>query len=224
MNEPLIHRQTLRDQIRDAIRKRIIRGDLAAEAKLVETDLAQELGVSRTPLREALIALEQEGFLEALPGRGFSVLPLDAEEYRDLAEIIGHLEAFALGRSAPPTPRQIQELRTANDELRQASDIQDPQQQADRRLQADLTFHNILLDQCPNQKLLDLLNHLKQQWRRYEYAFWSTVTTEARSADQHAGIIEALAANDLPEAARRLEANWQCWRDLKDVLNKLRDS
>lgn len=212
MQEPnfVPQRLSLRDQLRQEIRSRIIRGRIPAGSRIVELDLAAELQVSRTPLREALIALEQEGFLEASTGRGFTVQPLTEQGYDELREIIAALERLALSQSPRPSGRELADLRTLNDELRATGTLPE-NEQSERRLQVDMLFHETLLANCPNKMLLGLISQLKRQWRRYEYAFWSLMTDVRKSAGQHDRVLDALAAGDAETAAQRLGENWLTW-------------
>src|SRR5262245_11264637 len=94
-----IERRPLREQIREELLRRLDRGDFTAGTDVNEATLAVELGVSRTPLREALITLAGEGVLESNQGRGFSFAPVSRKEFRELCEIVAALEALALDSS-----------------------------------------------------------------------------------------------------------------------------
>ncbi|HEX8907537.1 MAG TPA: GntR family transcriptional regulator, partial [Longimicrobiaceae bacterium] len=146
-----ITRVPLREQVHRAVVGRILREELAPGARISDSVMAQELGVSRTPVREALLRLEREGFLEVDVGRGFFVKPLSAREMREVYPIVWALEVLAL-RSLPPLPRStLAELDRINQELAEAGD--DPE----RRIDLDVAWHAALVGGCPNQLLLQMI-------------------------------------------------------------------
>ncbi|MCZ0979044.1 GntR family transcriptional regulator [Streptomyces diastatochromogenes] len=102
-----IERRPLREQIRDELMDRLTRGEFSAGSDVNEAALAAELGVSRTPLREALIAMAGEGVLESSQGRGFRFAPVSRQEFRELVAIVAALEALALESSDPEHLRSI---------------------------------------------------------------------------------------------------------------------
>ncbi len=97
----MISRAPLRDEVCRQILDRIHRGDLPPGSRVRDSDLASQLGVSRTPIREALLHLARDGVLETAMGRGFRVRPIDAAELREVGDILGALESLAL-RLSPP--------------------------------------------------------------------------------------------------------------------------
>jgi len=98
----MFERRPLRNDVQRAIRERIVDARLPAGASLNENRLAAELGISRTPLREAMLGLEATGFLTSIMGRGFRVPELDSEEFRDLATILSRLAPLAVELSPDP--------------------------------------------------------------------------------------------------------------------------
>ena len=97
----MFQRPSLREALKSELRDRILDERIASGSSITETDLSVELRVSRTPLREALIGLEHEGFLACIPGRGFSVVPLTKKEIHELYPIVASLETLALKLSPP---------------------------------------------------------------------------------------------------------------------------
>src|SRR5215213_8157418 len=124
-----ITRVPLREQVHHAIIGRILREELAPGARLSDSALAGELGVSRTPVREALLRLEREGFLEVDVGRGFFVKPLSAGEVREVYPILWTLEVMALRTAAPPSRARVADLARINAELAEAA--HDPERRID---------------------------------------------------------------------------------------------
>ncbi|HEX6911974.1 MAG TPA: GntR family transcriptional regulator, partial [Longimicrobium sp.] len=154
----------LRDQVHHAIVDRILRDELKPGARISDTALARELGVSRTPIREALLRLEREGFLEADVGRGFFVKPLSVREVREAYPVLWTLEVLALRSAAPLAPQRRAELDRINAEL-------ETEQDPERRIDLDGEWHRRLLETCGNEYLMGMIATLKSVIRRYEYAY-----------------------------------------------------
>ena len=197
-----IRRTILRDDVRRWVLDAICRGSLAPGAALGEAELARRIGISRTPLREALVALEREGFVVSSPGRGFSVAPLVASEMAELYPLIGNLEAFALRASPRPGADVIEVLRDLSRRLGTAASLADA-------LALDEEWHRRLLAGSRNRKVLALLERQKDQVRRLEFAFTRIVGDVATSMEEHARILDELEAGRVSRAAKLLEAHWQ---------------
>ena len=200
---PLIIRAPIRAQVRRVLLDGMLRGDPAPGSSINESELSGRLGVSRTPLREALLSLVGEGFLEADPGKGFFVLPLQAREVEELYPVIAALEVLALRSSPPLRASKLKELVAINQELGSVRD------DGEAALLADGRWHQTLLASCPNRRLLDTIGGLKYHAQRYESAYMRGSGRVIQSVAQHRAILRALREGDLEEAGRRLEANWK---------------
>lgn len=201
------------DRIYDRLLVEIVDGTLAPGTRLVESKLAARLGVSRTPVREALFRLHQEGFVLTSRGRGFSVKPLDEREARELFPILAALEAFALSLSAPILAMDTAELRRANKALGRF------RKRPLDAIQADTAFHRLLLRRCPNTRLNAMIDTVRRQLLRYEYAYMTDGNLMDLSMAQHDRIIDCLAKSDFDGAAAALRANYDSGSAL--VLSKL---
>lgn len=197
----LITRRRLREDVRDALLRMFTRGELTSGSRIKETDLAARLGVSRTPLREALMALEKEGYLESQPSRGFSVLPLTIEEVRETYPIIWSLEKLAL-ELCDPADVDVDRLKKLNAQLAEASDPA-----VSKKL--DTEFHATLVAASGNARLSQLLETLKLVARRYAAAHMRDERLLAGSRKQHSAIANACARGDLRKAAEVLEEHWR---------------
>jgi DNA-binding GntR family transcriptional regulator len=201
---PPIHRTPLRQQVRRELLKMVFDGTLPVGERIAERAVAERLGVSRTPVREALMALEEEGIVESRPARGFAPAPLSARDVRETYPLIAALEVLAIRSADPATlPALGARLRQLADELEAAGD--DPR--ALRRL--DDRWHAQLVAPSGNERLRRTLEGLKRVVRRYELAWLDDGERVELSAAQHAAIADALAAGDVEEAARLLELNWR---------------
>ncbi|HEU0052246.1 MAG TPA: GntR family transcriptional regulator [Longimicrobium sp.] len=197
-----ITRTPLREQVHHAIVGRILREELPPGSRISDSALAGELGVSRTPVREALLRLEREGFLESDIGRGFFVKPLSAREVREVYPIVGALEVLALRLAPAPTLSRLAELERINAEIGREDD-------PERRIDLDGLWHRTLVQGCENERLLALITAQKAVIRRYEYAYMQNAGHITVSTRIHEQVVRALEQNDHAQAAELLESSWR---------------
>jgi DNA-binding GntR family transcriptional regulator len=200
MNDAIV-RQPVRTAVRERVIQRIVDGTLAAGDGINLATVAAGLAVSPTPLREALIELERDGFVASSQGRGFFVRPYDAHEVEEIYPLIWTLEVLALRSSPPRAPAALRRLQLINHELGAAAD-------AARALELDLLWHATLLEACSNGLLLDILKSLKQRAQRYEFAYMKESGHKV-STEHHSGVVRALRAGDINGAAKLIEENWR---------------
>ncbi len=199
----MIVRAPLREDVCREILHLIHAGELAPGSRVRDAPLAVRLGVSRTPVREALLRLSRDGVLEAIPGRGFRVRPLDPSEIRDVGTILSTLEPLAL-RLSPDFPGERLERLAALDR-RMETTRGNPAASID--LHDD--WHRILLEGCPNPRLLQMISTLRQTPRRYLHAYIRQTGGVSLSTGQHARMIDALGRGDREPAVRHLEQHWR---------------
>lgn len=180
----------------------IAAGRLADGARINEVHLARELGVSRTPLREALMGLVAEGVVESKPRRGFFVAPLDADEIADLYAMRALLDPEALMRAGVPPAREIERLRALNDRLTRARG-------AARVVELDNEWHRLLVARCPNRVLLWTIEQFITLTRRYEQAYFREAGHVENAFGEHDLILAALDDDDLKAACRALRKNME---------------
>ena len=199
----MIGRQPLRDQAYLEILARVHRGELAPGTRVRDTSLAGQLGISRTPVREALLRLSREGILDADMGRGFSVCRLDPIEMRESGTILSALEVLALRASSDVPAERLSKLSEIDRTLGTTrSDV-------DRTVALEEEWHRTLLQGCPNQRLRQMIDSLWQTPRRYMRAYLGAAGRVSLSTQHHARIIEALRRNDRQSAADRLAHHWE---------------
>lgn len=211
---------TLADQAYKAIRSRILGGDLRVGQFVREQEVSAALGVSRTPVREALGRLSSEGFLERIPHRGFRVPEDRWDSLLELYPIVSALELLA-GRLALPKvrPSDVAELKTINDELaiesRGAGDVR-------RRIALNSQFHDLICQRSGSQRLCDLLADLRSQLGRLEVWYYSQPDATSQSVAEHAAIIAAIECGDHDRALKVLENNMALtWRRLQDEADEI---
>jgi DNA-binding GntR family transcriptional regulator len=198
-----VARTPLRSDLIEEITTRVLDGRLAAGARVNEVHLARELGVSRTPLREALIGLADRGLLVSAPGRGFLVPPFDPDEARRLYPLVAELEALALRWTSP---LELAGLPDALDAV--ADDMAAALERGDDLSEVDERWHALLLSRCPNPHLLRLIGQTKPLLKRYESCYFGGAARAGESIGEHRRIAAALREGDLPAASAVLVRNW----------------
>jgi DNA-binding GntR family transcriptional regulator len=199
----MIARIPLRDEVYRQILDRVQRGDLLPGVRVRDTTLAAQLGVSRTPVREALLRLAREGVLESSMGRGFRVRPLDPAELREIGAILGSLESLALRLAPDPSPARLERLREIDRRLEHTRG------DATACLDLEDEWHSVLLEECPNSRLLELIASLRQVPRRYLAAYMREAGRLSLSTLPHVKILQALKDSGRNSAAAVFEQQWR---------------
>jgi len=194
----VINTQSLREQIYQYLRDGMQTGKLAPGAALNLNEISQKLGISKTPLRDALIKLEAEGFVTILPRRGVMVNEMTLEDVRQFYDILGALEAsVVLDVFHQITPDLIRKMKQLNQAQRKALKEED----YGRYYRLNLEFHGVFLDLCNNNTLMRLITPMKQRlydFPRHRY----NVEWEKRNCGEHDTFIELVEAGDREGAAR----------------------
>lgn len=193
MNEYL----PLRDVVFNTLRQAILRGELKPGERLLEVQLAHKLGVSRTPLREAIRKLELEGLVVMIPRRGAVVAEITEKNLRDVLEVRSALEELAVSLACDKiTKDQIGELKKA------AIDFSITLQGGDvtETAQADVRFHDIIYEATDNRRLIQLLNNLREQMYRYRVEYLKDVAVHPKLLAEHEEIIERIEQGQKQEA------------------------
>jgi DNA-binding GntR family transcriptional regulator len=198
----MITRERLSADVHHELLGQIIRGLFAPGQRLKDTELAEQLGVSRTPVREALLRLEREGFISSQKHLGFSVKCLQESEILEVYPLVRLLECSALDSAALPCSEKIQRLNELGLSLKQEGS--DPL----RRIELDSSWHEALIEDNGNQHLMRILADLKRILFRYEYAFMQDDGLVAESVAEHDAITATLKSGDRRKAVRLLRAHW----------------
>ncbi|MFD7156586.1 GntR family transcriptional regulator [Kribbella sp. NPDC059898] len=196
----------LRERVRDEIRERIINGDYAPGARIIEREIADELGVSRIPIRESLRMLEIEGFVAVLPRKGVVVKQLSESDVVKLFEVREALEVCATRLAASnASDADITRLRKLLERAEQA----DAKGAVDKVQQANVGFHDELIKICGNEILGGLLEPLQGRlhWLFRQHAHPGDLVAE------HRALLEAVASRDPERATEAAMAHVQTNRE-----------
>jgi DNA-binding GntR family transcriptional regulator len=197
MNPNPGQRPNLSDDVAFDIRMQILDGRLAAGERLREEKIAEQFGVSRTPVREALAMLAVEGAVRSIPRRGYIVRELSLREARDIYPIRAILDPEALRLSGVPTKKQLDRLEEIVDELLRAETVSEA-------IRFDEDWHRKLWTECPNKVLIELIEQFIGRTRRYELASMGHVETIRRTTAMKAQIVRFLRDGDLEAACNML--------------------
>jgi DNA-binding GntR family transcriptional regulator len=193
----------------------IVSGRLAPGSRIVEAEIADRLGVSRTPTRSAIHRLQQEGYVTApdrAKERRLIVAPLTQEDARELFDIVGQLEGLAArgaaALDAKPRATLVQRLRRLNADLAVAARARRPDPMGIFDL--DMAFHRTYVEAGSGPRLLALHDATKPQAERYVRLYITSLIDEiATSVGEHDIIVRAIEAGDSPGAQQAVDSNWR---------------
>jgi DNA-binding GntR family transcriptional regulator len=178
----------------------ILKGTLREDSRIVESTLCDELGVSRTPMREALFRLEQEGLVKQDLARGFSVMPMNAREVREIYPIIWTLEVLAI--KSAERAFNIDGLKALNRSLQKCTS-------PDKQHEIDDQWHDQLIAGCKNRRLHKEIAALKQSAYRYELAYMRYCNKINTSIEHHKEVLDAIENDEIKNATKLLEQHWR---------------
>ena len=193
MNEYL----PLRDVVFNTLRQAILRGELKPGERLMEIQLANKLGVSRTPIREAIRMLEQEGLAVTIPRKGAEVAKMTEKDMEDVLQIREALDELAAKIACEQiSEEQLEELVATMHEFEESTKTDNVKKIAE----ADVKFHDIIYQSTGNPKLVNMLNNLREQMYRYRLEYIKDKTTHERLVQEHNRIIDAMQLGNVKEA------------------------
>lgn len=187
----------LRDVVFKTLRQAILKGDMEPGERLMEITLANKLGVSRTPIREAIRKLELEGLVHMVPRKGAIVASISEKDMRDVLEVRVTLEELAVKLAIQNMEEpDIDQLRRAAKKFESAviaRDIVDI-------VEADVMFHDVIYNRTNNGRLIQIINNLREQMYRYRLEYVKDARTHSILISEHQDIITALEKRDVDEA------------------------
>ena len=191
----------LRDVVFHTLREAILKGDLKPGERLMELQLAEKLGVSRTPIREAIRMLEQEGLAVTMPRRGAEVAKMTLKDMEDVLEIREALDELAVQVACTRiTQEQLEQLKRTKDSFAKATKNGGVKQIA----QEDVKFHDVIYEATGNPKLVSLLNNLREQIYRYRVEYLKDRRNYPTLIEEHEKIVEALEARDVDRVTKEM--------------------
>lgn len=191
----------LRDVVFITLRQAILRGELKPGERLMEIQLANKLGVSRTPIREAIRKLELEGLVLMIPRKGAEVAEITEKNLRDVLEVRKSLEVLAVQLACERmTPEALEELKEAAKAFEDEMDSNDITKIAE----ADVKFHDVVYQATNNQRLIQLLNNLREQMYRYRVEYLKKNAARPTILREHQELIEYISMHNQEKAAENI--------------------
>ena len=209
--------QPLREAVCETLRDAIRKGILEPGERLMEVQLAEELGISRTPVREAIRKLEQEGYVIMMPRRGTYVADISTGDIIEIFEIRSALESLATGLAArriePDELETLQNLLVEIEGYIAKNDIE-------KIVETDIKFHGLLYQVSRNERLVNIISNLKEQLARFRTLSMSYPGRLQETLEEHSEMVEAIANGDVSAARDAAEHHME--RAEKTLLMALR--
>lgn len=189
----------LRDVVFNTLRQAILRGELKPGERLMEIKLANQLGVSRTPIREAIRKLELDGLVLIIPRRGAEVAQITEKSLRDVLEVRRSLEALAVQLACERMSSQgILDLKHAEKEFEKVLGNDDITVVAE----ADVAFHDVIYMATDNRRLIQLLSNFREQMYRYRVEYLKRKECHPKLLEEHQEIIRAIEHSEVETATK----------------------
>ena len=202
MNEYL----PLRDVVFNTLRQAILKGELKPGERLLEIALAERLGVSRTPVREAMRKLEQEGLVVMIPRRGAQVASITEKDLNDVLEVRIALENVAIEKACKLiTEEELGRLWVAAKEFEKTK----AEGNLVRLAEADVAFHEIIYQASDNKRLNQVLNNLREQMYRYRVEYLKEEQTRNLLVSEHEELVKAIREGDVQKHRIFLFTIWR---------------
>ena len=187
----------LRDVVFKTLRQAILKGELEPGERLMEIQLAERLGVSRTPIREAIRKLELEGLVLMIPRKGAEVARISESSLRDVLEVRRALEELAIDLACQRmTEEELEELKVTQEKFSLAIKSGDAMQIAE----TDERYHEIIYLSTKNERLVQILNNLREQMYRYRLEYIKDEDKRQILLIEHEHILKALSLRHVQEA------------------------
>jgi len=193
-------RRSLREEVYDSLKKSILHGKLKAGQRLIEEQLAHQVGISRTPVREAFHKLERDDLVTRLPKGGFAVRQFTKEDVEEIFGIRSALESYAAYLATYHiTPEKVATLEKKLSESQRALKTGDHEEVVDLHTE----FHDFLYKSCKSKKLIEMINNFRDYFYRYRSALLQTENGMSTSVQDHRNMLEAMKKKN-PRLVERL--------------------
>jgi len=216
LNGP-VSRRLLSDEVFQRLRDSIVRGELAPGEKVKDAELAERLGLSRTPVREALARLVESGLVEAKPGVYTRITTLNRHDVEKTLAVLRSLDRLAVETAVPLLTKQdLERMRQANRDFERAVAAED----TDAALEADDRFHAVPLFVADNPVLRRVVEQLHPQVHRILYRKFTTLLGGRNTVEHHDRLLALCVRGDARAAA---DLSARHWSELGGHINRLFD-
>ena len=208
----------LRDVVFNTLRQAIITGEFAPGERLMEISLANRLGVSRTPVREAIRKLELEGLVIMIPRKGAQVAKITEKNLRDVIEIRTVLEEFAAVLACELIDQTgIRDLRQAHEDFIRSVENGDILDIVDK----DETFHDTIFRATNNDRLISIINNLREQFYRYRMEYVKDIRQRSSLVEEHRELLDAITNRDSVKAKELMRTH--LLNQQQEVINNIQE-
>lgn len=202
-----IKRTFVKDEAYNILHDKIIGGELTPYTQLKISELSKELGISRTPIREAILRLENEDLVISKANQWTMVAPIKVERLKDIYPLVLELESYALRENFDHiTDEFVDELEKINKQIK----MEHMNENIMRVIELDDEFHDLIIGLSPNKEIKPIIDRLKKRIKRFEIGFYQAkdVHKAPSTYDEHLILIESLRERDLDKSLDALRKNW----------------
>ena len=197
LNFDIQNHKPLREMVYEELKMQILKGSIVPGTRMMEVELAEEMGVSRTPIREAIRKLEKEGLVTIEPRRGAYASMISTDDMVEILEVRQDLEGlaafFAASRMKPEQMEELREVSAKYNEAVKAGSMED-------MIKSDTRFHRIIVDSCHNKILVQMIEQLQELVLRFRYIYYDNFKRAENMPEEHAAILDAIASGDADKA------------------------
>ncbi len=209
----------LREIIFNTLREAIIVGELKPGERLMEVQLAEKMGVSRTPVREAIRKLELEGLVTMIPRKGTHVAELSVKDIMDVLEVRTSLDCLATALSvARISAEEIKELKSISAQFVNYMEKGNLQ----GLIKKDIEFHDVIYRSSRNEKLLQIANNLREQVYRFRVIYLKDYVSPREVVKEHSDILDAIVGKDTAAAQKAAEEHVRNQKET--MINAIKNS
>ena len=193
LNFDIQNHKPLREMVYEELKMQILKGSIIPGTRMMEVELAEEMGVSRTPIREAIRKLEREGLVTIEPRRGAYASMISTEDMVEILEVRQDLEGLAAFFAADRmNDEQMKELREVSNNYNKAV----KQGVMEDMIKYDTRFHHIIVESCHNKILVQMIEQLQELVLRFRYIYYDNFRRAEKMPEEHEAIIAAIAEGD----------------------------
>lgn len=200
LNFDLQNHKPLREIVYEELKRQIMIGEIPPGTRMMEVELADDMGVSRTPIREAIRKLEKEGLVSIEPRRGAYASEISIKDMVDVLEVREFLEGMAAGLASKRiTEEEIEALKHSIDAYRDAVESG----ATEEIIEEDEIFHKLIVDCSGNKTLIQMINQVQELALRFRYIYYEDFSRYQNMPNEHQEILDAVLTGD-PETARKV--------------------
>ena len=197
LNFDIQNHKPLREMVYEELKMQILKGSIIPGTRMMEVELAEEMGVSRTPIREAIRKLEKEGLVTIEPRRGAYASMISTEDMVEILEVRQDLEAlaayFAADRMTEEKMEELREVSNSYNEAVKSGKMED-------MIKYDTRLHHIIVESCRNKNLVQMIEQLQELVLRFRYIYYDNFRRAENMPDEHEAIVAAISEGNADKA------------------------